>query len=68
MSEQPKFEDLIRPSTAATLLEYDFAVVTYYRRKGRFCKEYMIDGQAFFLRDEVLKWKPNTLKAGRPKQ
>lgn len=59
---QPLFSDLIRPTTAANLLDIDFTMLSYYRRKGKFCKEFRIDGHPFFLREDVLNWNPNKYK------
>lgn len=59
--DSPQLKDLIRPTTAANLLGMDFSLLGHYRRKGRFCKEYRIDGQPFFIRDEVIKWNSRKL-------
>lgn len=60
-------KDLITLTTASNLLGIECNMLQYYKRKGRFVTQYMIDGKPFYDRGEVLNWKPVYKRIGRPK-
>lgn len=58
--------NLITLTTASNLLNMDFSLLQYYKKRGRFVKATVIDGKPFYDRDDVLNWKPKYEKIGRP--
>lgn len=59
--------NLITLTTACDLLNMEWSTLQYYKKRGRFVKQYLIDGRPFYDRDDVLSWRPVYKKTGRPR-
>lgn len=60
-------KNLITMTTASELLNLEFRLLQYYKRKGRFVKATFIDGKPFYDKEEVMNWTPKYEKIGRPR-
>ena len=60
-------EDLLSPSQAAKEAKMSPQLFQYYVRNDRSPEPIIIGGKAFFDKNEIENWIPDTIRTGRPR-